>query len=106
MAWLMLVGAGLFEVGFTTCLRYTDGFKNLGWNVAFFVCAAISFGLLENAAKTIPLGTAYAVWVGIGAVGTLIVGIALQEEAFSAIRVALILGLVACIIGLKLTAAH
>lgn len=106
MAWLLLLGAGLFEVGFTTCMRYTDGFRNIGWNVAFFVCAAISFSLLESAARTIPLGTAYAVWVGIGAVGTLLVGVALQEEALSTVRLLLILGLVACVVGLKLTGGH
>ncbi len=106
MAWLMLFAAGLFEIGFTTCMRYTNGFKHLGWNVGFFICASISFALLERAAKTIPLGTAYAVWVGIGAVGTLVVGIATQEEAFGLVRFVLILVLVACIAGLKLTGNH
>jgi quaternary ammonium compound-resistance protein SugE len=64
MAWLLLVLAGAFEVGFTTCLRYTDGFRNVGWVAGFFGCAGLSFFLLEQAARTIPLGTAYAVWVG------------------------------------------
>lgn len=102
MAWLLLVLAGLFEVGFTTCLRYTDGFKNLGWNAGFFVCAFLSFTLLEKAAKTIPLGTSYAVWVGIGAVGTVLVGVVTGEETISVVRILLLLGLVACIVGLKL----
>lgn len=103
MAWIILVLAGLFEVGFTTCLRYTDGFKNVGWNIAFFVCASISFSLLEKASKTIPLGTSYAVWVGIGAVGTVLVGVVTGEEPINVVRILLLLGLVACIIGLKLT---
>lgn len=102
MAWLLLLLAGAFEVGFTTCLRYTDGFRHMGWNVAFFLCAAVSFSLLEAAARTIPLGTAYAVWVGIGAAGTLAVGVALGEEALSLTRFVLIAGLVGCVIGLKL----
>jgi quaternary ammonium compound-resistance protein SugE len=106
MAWLMLFAAGLFEIGFTTCMRYTDGFKNLGWNIGFFICASISFTLLEKAAKTIPLGTAYAVWVGIGAVGTLAVGVVTQEESLGVVRLALILGLVACVAGLKLSGSH
>lgn len=103
MAWLLLALAGLFEVGFTTCLRYADGFRNLGWNIGFFVCAFLSFGLLERAAKTIPLGTSYAVWVGIGAVGTVLVGVLTGEEPVGAVRILLLLGLLACIVGLKLT---
>jgi quaternary ammonium compound-resistance protein SugE len=106
MAWLMLFAAGLFEIGFTTCMRYTDGFKNLGWNIGFFICAFTSFTLLEKAAKTIPLGTAYAVWVGIGAVGTLAVGVVTHEETLGLVRLMLIAGLVACIAGLKLTGSH
>lgn len=102
MAWLLLLGAGLFEVGFTTCLRYAEGFRNAVWSAGFFVCAVLSFTLLDKAAKTIPLGTAYAVWVGIGAVGTLLVGVALGEESLGLVRALLVLGLVACVIGLKL----
>lgn len=102
MAWIFLVLAGLFEVGFTTCLRYTEGFKNIGWNIGFFVCASISFSLLEKASKAIPLGTSYAIWVGIGAVGTVLVGVVTGEESINLVRVLLLLGLVACIIGLKL----
>ena len=57
MAWLLLMLAWVFEIGFTTCLRYTDGFRNLAWNAGFMVCAFLSFGLLERASKTIPEGT-------------------------------------------------
>ena len=106
MAWFLLIGAGLFEVGFTTCLRYADGFRHWGWSAGFLVCAMASFSLLDQAAKTIPLGTAYAVWVGIGAVGTLLAGVALGEESLGLARGVLIGGLVACVIGLKLVSAH
>lgn len=102
MAWVLLILAGLFEVGFTTCLRYNEGFRHLGWNAGFLVCAIFSFGLLDQAARTIPLGTAYAIWVGIGAAGTVAVGVALGEETLSLVRALLIAGLVACVIGLKL----
>lgn len=103
LAWVLLIVAGLFEVGFTTCLRYADGFKNLAWSGGFLVCAYLSFTLLERAARTIPLGTSYAVWVGIGAVGTVLVGVLTGEETISVVRILLLLGLVACIVGLKLT---
>ena len=71
MAWFWLIIGGLFEVGFTTSLRFVDGFRNTPWTIAFLVSVAISMGLLELASRTIPMGTAYAVWGGIGAVGTL-----------------------------------
>ena len=99
----MIVG-GLFEVGFTTSLRFVVGFRNLPWTVAFLVSVAISMGLLELASRSIPMGTAYAVWGGIGAVGTVIVGILWFQEPSSTIRVLLILAIVAAIAALKLTA--
>jgi len=102
MAWLWLILGGLFEVGFTTCLRHVDGFRNPGWTIGFLISVALSMGLLELASRTIPMGTAYAVWVGIGAAGTLLVGIALGQEAFSVARTLLVLGLIGCIVGLKL----
>ena len=70
MAWFWLILGGLFEVGFTTSLRFVDGFRNLPWTLAFLVSVAISMALLELASRTIPMGTAYAVWGGIGAIGT------------------------------------
>jgi quaternary ammonium compound-resistance protein SugE len=102
MAWLWLMLGGLFEVGFTTCLRFVDGFRNIPWTIAFLVSVTLSMGLLELAARQIPMGTAYAVWGGIGAVGTVLVGIAFFHEPAGALRVALIFGIVACIAGLKL----
>ena len=104
MAWLWLILGGLFEVGFTTSLRFVDGFRNLPWTIAFLVSVAISMALLELAARTIPMGTAYAVWAGIGAVGTVLVGIAFFNEPSTLIRILLIFTIVAAIAGLKLTA--
>lgn len=101
MGWAYLVLAGLFEVGFTTAMRYTQGVRFDLPNAAFVVCIILSFGLLQEAQKTIPLGTAYAVWVGIGAVGTIAVGVWLGFESLSLARGALLAGLVGCIIGLK-----
>jgi quaternary ammonium compound-resistance protein SugE len=103
MAWVWLIIGGLFEVGFTTCLRHVDGFRNIGWTAGFLVSVALSMGLLEYASRSIPMGTAYAVWGGIGALGTVIVGIAWYQEPSSLPRLLLILGVVACIAGLKLT---
>ncbi|HEV2816019.1 MAG TPA: multidrug efflux SMR transporter [Allosphingosinicella sp.] len=104
MAWALLILGGLFEVGFTTSLRFVDGFRNLPWTLAFLVSVAISMALLEYAARTIPMGTAYAVWGGIGALGTVIVGIGFFGEPWTLVRMLLILGIVACIAGLRLTA--
>lgn len=105
MAWTILVIGGLFEVGFTTCLRFVDGFKNMPWTLGFLVSVTISMALLELAARTIPMGTAYAVWGGIGALGTVLVGIWWFGEPAGSIRILLMLALIACIIGLRLTAA-
>ena len=104
MAWFWLVLGGLFEVGFTTSLRFVDGFRNLPWTLAFLVAVTLSMGLLEYASRAIPMGTAYAVWGGIGAVGTVLVGIAFFGEPSSAIRLALIALIVGAIVALKVTA--
>jgi quaternary ammonium compound-resistance protein SugE len=103
MAWLWLILGGLFEVGFTTSLRFVDGFRNIGWTIAFLVSVGISMFLLEVASRTIPMGTAYAVWGGIGAIGTVIVGMGWFGEPVTTIRMLLILAIVAAIAGLKLT---
>jgi quaternary ammonium compound-resistance protein SugE len=105
MAWIALIIGGLCEIGFTTSLRFVDGFRNLPWVLAFLVAVTLSMGLLEYAGRSIPLGTAYAVWAGIGAAGTAIVGIMLFGESASLIRLLLISGLIGCIIGLKLIKA-
>ena len=103
MAWLLLVAGGLFEVGFTTALRFVDGFRNLPWTLAFLASVTLSMGLLERAARTIPMGTAYAVWGGIGAVGTILVGMAWFDEPTSTLRLLLVLAIVACIAALRMS---
>ncbi|MEA3009715.1 MAG: quaternary ammonium compound-resistance protein SugE [Sphingomonadales bacterium] len=105
MAWLLLVVGGLFEVGFTTCLRFVDGFRSLPWTLGFLASVTLSMGLLERAAREIPMGTAYAVWGGIGAAGTVLVGIVWFGEPATSVRILLLLALIACIVGLRLTAA-
>jgi quaternary ammonium compound-resistance protein SugE len=102
MAWLLLIIGGLFEVGFTTSLRFVDGFRNVPWTIAFLISVGISMALLEIAARSIPMGTAYAVWGGIGAVGTVLVGIMFFNEPAGLIRVLLIFVIVAAIAGLRL----
>jgi quaternary ammonium compound-resistance protein SugE len=104
MAWLYLIVGGLFEVGFTTSLRFVDGFRNIGWTIVFLVSVSISMALLELAARTIPMGTAYAVWGGIGAIGTVMVGMIWFGEPATTIRVLMILVIVMAIAGLRLTA--
>jgi len=104
MAWIWLIIGGLFEVGFTTCLRYVDGFRNMPWTLGFLASVTLSMGLLEFASRSIPMGTAYAVWGGIGALGTVIVGMIWFGEPTTPVRIVLIFAAVLCIAGLKLTA--
>ena len=104
MPWFYLIIGGLFEIGFTTSLRFVDGFRNWPWTLAFLVSVAISMSLLELASRSIPMGTAYAVWGGIGAVGTVAVGIMWFDEPATLLRAMLILTIVAAIAGLRLTA--
>jgi quaternary ammonium compound-resistance protein SugE len=104
MAWVWLIVGGLFEVGFTTSLRFVDGFRNLTWTLVFLISVAISMTLLEVASRSIPMGTAYAVWGGIGAVGTVVVGILWFQEPASTIRLLLILTIVAAIAALRFAA--
>jgi quaternary ammonium compound-resistance protein SugE len=102
MAWLFLIVGGLFEVGFTTSLRFVEGFRNIPWTLAFLGSVTISMGLLELASRSIAMGTAYAVWGGIGAVGTVLVGILWFQEPASTVRLLLILAIVAAIAALRL----
>ena len=102
MAWAILVVAGLFEVGWAIGLKYTDGFTRL-WPTVWTVLAMIvSFGLLGIAMKTLPVGTAYAIWVGVGAVRTVLLGIVLLGEPANAARLVSVALIIAGIIGLKL----
>lgn len=102
MAWLWLILGGLFEIGFTTSLRFVDGFRNVPWTIGFLVSVAISMALLELASRSIPMGTAYVVWGGIGAAGTVLVGLLWFGEPASLVRMLLILVIVAAIAGLRL----
>ena len=104
MAWFWLILGGAFEVGFTTSLRFVEGFRNLPWTLAFLASVTVSMGLLEYAARTIPMGTAYAVWGGIGAIGTVAVGMMWFGEPSTTLRLLLILAIVLAIAGLRLTA--
>lgn len=102
MAWLILVIAGLFEVGWALGLKYTDGFSKLWPTVGTVVAMIISLGLLGLAMKTLPVGTAYAIWVGVGAIGTVILGMVLFGEPATPLRLGSLALIVAGILGLKL----
>ncbi len=101
MAWLTLVVAGLFEVGWAVSLKYTDGFTRLGPTLLTVASMGLSLALLGLALKTLPLGTAYAVWTGIGTIGTAALGMALFGESADAPRLLCIGLIVAGIAGLK-----
>ena len=102
MNWIILIIAGLFEVGFTTCLKLSNNFSNLKWSAAFLACILLSFFFLNKAIQTLPMGTAYAVWTGIGAVGSAIIGIILFKESSDFWRIFFIFLLIMSIVGLKL----
>jgi quaternary ammonium compound-resistance protein SugE len=102
MAWVILFLAGLFETGWAIGLKFTEGFTRLWPTVWTVVAMVISLWLLGIALKTLPVGTAYSVWVGVGAVGTVVLGIALLEEPANAARLISIGLIIAGIIGLKL----
>ena len=102
MAWILLLLAGLFEVGWAIGLKYTDGFSRPMPTVLTVASMIVSLGLLGLALKTLPVGTAYAVWTGIGTVGTALLGIWLLGEPATAIRLSCIGLIVAGIVGLKL----
>jgi quaternary ammonium compound-resistance protein SugE len=109
MNWIILIIAGLFEVGFTTCLgkaKATTGNDSVLWLAGFFVCLSLSMYLLYKATQTLPMGTAYAVWTGIGAVGTAIIGIIFFKEPADFWRLFFIVTLIASIAGLKFVSSH
>jgi quaternary ammonium compound-resistance protein SugE len=101
MAWIYLLIAGLFEVGWAIGLKYTDGFSRLGPSVATVVLMIASFAMLGLALRTLPLGTAYAVWTGIGTMGTVLLGIILFQEPAEALRLLCIGLIIAGVAGLK-----
>ncbi len=102
MAWITLFVAGLFEIGWAIGLKYTEGFTRLWPTLLTVASMIISLGLLGLALKTLPVGTAYAVWTGVGTVGTAILGIILFGESTAALRLGCIGLIIAGILGLKL----
>lgn len=104
MAWAILILAGLFEVAWAMGLKYTEGFTRLWPSLATLAAMGASLGLLGLALRDLPLGTAYAVWTGVGTLGTVILGIAILGEPASALRVVCIGLILAGIVGLKLSA--
>lgn len=106
MNWFLLILGGLFEVGFATCLgkaKESTGTTAVWWIVGFFVCLSISMYLLYRATLSIPIGTAYAVWTGIGAVGTVLMGLFFFNEPADFWRMFFISTLIISIVGLKLS---
>ena len=106
MAWIYLLLAGMFEIGFAIGLKYTEGFTRLWPSLATAAAAALSLWLLTQALRTIPVGTAYAIWTGIGAVGVATLGIVLFSESASPGRLACIALIIAGVVGLKLVSAN
>lgn len=102
MAWIILVLAGLFEVGWAIGLKYTEGFTRLWPTIWTVLAMAVSLWLLGIAMKSLPVGTAYSIWVGVGSVGTVILGIALLGESANAGRLISVAFIIAGIVGLKL----
>lgn len=105
MNWIILIVAGFFESGFAFCLgkmKEVSGTEWYLWGVGFLVCLALSMTLLAKAVQTLPIGTAYPVWTGIGAVGTVVLGIVFFHESASFLRLFFITTLIASIIGLKM----
>ena len=101
MAWTYLLLAGLFEVGFASTLKLTENFTKLWPTLIFSICIILSFILLNRALKDIPIGTAYAVWTGIGAAGTALVGILIYKEPATALRLFFLATLIGSVVGLK-----
>lgn len=109
MHWILLIIAGLFEVGFASCLgkaKETTGATSAYWMIGFLVCLTISMVLLYKATQVLPIGTAYAIWTGIGAVGTVLVGILVFKEPATFWRIFFLITLISSIIGLKFVSSH
>ena len=106
MAWIVLVAAGVLEIGWAVGLKYTEGFTRLWPSIGTVASMIASFALLALALRTLPLGTAYAVWTGIGTIGTAVFGIAILGESADAARLACIGLILAGIVGLKLASGN
>ncbi|WP_448611038.1 DMT family transporter [Geodermatophilus sp. URMC 60] len=105
MAWAMVIVAGLFETAFAVSLKLSEGFSRLGWSLAFISSAAVSFGLLSWALRSLPVGSAYAVWTGIGAAGTAIVGMVFLRDPVTTLRLVSIALIVGGVVGLNLSSS-
>ncbi|WP_084965170.1 DMT family transporter [Thermoactinospora rubra] len=106
MAWILLVLAGLSEVAMALSLKQSAGLSHLWWTVSFLACAVLSFGLLAVSLKSLEVGTAYAVWTGIGAVGTAAVGMLVLGDDVSLVKIASIVLILAGVVGLNLAGGH
>ena len=104
MAWVQLIIAGLFEVVWATSLKYSEGFTRIMPSIITFAGMLVSFYFLSQATKYLPLGTAYAIWTGIGAVGSVILGMAIFGEPVTLVRIIFLLCIITGIMGLKFTA--
>ena len=102
MAWILVIVAGLFEVAMALCLKASKGFSELWPSAGFLVFAVTSFGLLNMALRTLDVGTAYAVWVGIGAVGTAALGMLVMGDQVSALKIAALVCIIVGVVGLNL----
>lgn len=108
MSWIILIVAGLFETGFAFCLGKMKGLSGTEywlWGVGFLACLTASMCLLAKAAQVLPIGTAYPVWTGIGAVGTVLLGVVFLHEPVSFARVFFLVMLIASVVGLKVVSA-
>ncbi|MCF2526868.1 DMT family transporter [Yinghuangia soli] len=103
MAWLLVIVAGVLETGFALLLKASDGFTKLWPTIGFALCAISSFGLLTLSLKTLDVGPAYAVWTGIGAAGTAIMGIWIYDESSSVLKLVSIALILAGVVGLNLS---
>lgn len=103
LTWILLILAGLFEIGFSISLKLSEGFTNIKYTIGFIVFSLLSFFCLSKTLNKLPLGTAYLIWTGIGAIGTVIVGILYFNEPYSLTRVFFIIAMVVSMIGLKLS---
>ena len=102
MPWVILILAGVFEIGWAIGLKYSEGFTRLWPSVGTVAAMIVSLGLLGIAMRSLPVGTAYAIWVGVGAVGTVILGIVLFNEPLNALRIGSVALIIAGLVGLKL----
>ncbi|MEU5876114.1 multidrug efflux SMR transporter [Spirillospora sp. NPDC047279] len=106
MAWFLVIVAGLFEVAMALCLKASDGFSDPLPSAGFLVFAAISFGLLNLGLKSLDVGSAYAVWVGIGAVGTAVLGMLVMGDQASPLKIGALALIIVGVVGLNLAGAH